>query len=75
MSTERSEQTNVTPIYRPGDEVVFHLDTNMRATVEGFEIVNGVLWVEVSARVSFTLPASHVIHVERSQNGGSPDAA
>lgn len=65
MSAERQEQPNVASIYRVGDEVVFHLDTNMRATVESAEIVNGALWVTVSATVSFSVPAGQIIHVER----------
>ena len=55
----------VTPIYRAGDTVVFKYEGNVRATVEGYGLVDGRLWLRCRAGLDFEVPASQVVGVER----------
>ena len=55
----------VSPIYRVGDTVVFKYEGNVRATVEGYEVVGGRLWLRCRAELVFEVPASQVVGVER----------
>jgi len=55
----------VTPIYRAGDTIVFKYEGNVRATVEGSEVVGGRVWLRCRAELVFEVPASHVVGVER----------
>jgi len=55
----------VSPIYRAGDTVVFKYKGNVRATVEGCELKGGKLRLRCRAEVSFLVPASQIIGVER----------
>jgi hypothetical protein len=51
--------------YRAGDTVVFKYEGNVRATVEGYELVDGRLWLRCRATLDFEVPASQVVGVER----------
>ena len=53
------------PTYRAGDTVVFKYEGNVRATVEGREVVGGRLWLRCRAALDFEVPASQVVGVER----------
>jgi hypothetical protein len=55
----------VSPVYRVGDTVVFKYEGNIRARVEGYEVVEGKVWLECRALLSFTMPQSRVVGVER----------
>ena len=55
----------VTPIYRVGDTVVFKYEGNVRARVEGSEVVGGRVWLRCRAELDFEVPASQIIEVER----------
>ena len=55
----------VSPIYRAGDTVVFKYEGNVRATVEGYQTENGKVWLRCRAEISFLVPASQVVGVER----------
>jgi hypothetical protein len=74
MSADRKEQPNVSPIYRIGNEITFPYEGNIRATVEGFEVIDGVLWLSAVTNVSFQLPVGRVVHFEPCQKGESDDA-
>jgi hypothetical protein len=54
----------VSPVYRVGDTVVFKFEGNVRAVVEGCEVVDGRVWLECRALLDFRVPSSHVIAVE-----------
>ena len=53
------------PAYRVGDIVIFKYEGNVRARVEGSEVVGGRVWLECRAELNFRVPASQVIGVER----------
>jgi len=55
----------VTPIYRAGDTVVFKYEGNVHATVEGYELVGGRVWLRCRAALEFEVPASQIVAVER----------
>jgi len=55
----------VSPICRAGDTVVFKYEGNVRARVEGREVVGGRVWVRCRAELEFEVPASQVVAVER----------
>ena len=57
----------VTPIYRAGDTVVFKYEGNVRARVEGGEVVGGRVWLRCRAALVFEVPASQVVVVEREE--------
>ncbi len=57
----------VSPIYRVGDTVVFKYEGNVRATVEGYELLGGKLRLRCRAEVYFLVPASQVVDVEREE--------
>jgi hypothetical protein len=63
--SDGGEVCPVSPIYRVGDTVVFKYEGNVRATVEGSEVVNGRLWLRCRAELVFEVPASQVVGVER----------
>ncbi len=63
--SDGGEVCPVSPIYRAGDTVVFKYEGNVRATVEGCELEDGRLRLRCRAEVSFLVPASQVIAVER----------
>lgn len=56
---------DVLPIHRVGDEITFKYEGNVRAVVEGFQIIDGVLWFTAYTTMSFEVPAGIVLHVER----------
>jgi len=55
----------VTPVYRAGDTVVFKYEGNVRARVEGYELLDGKLRLRCRAELVFEVPASQVVGVER----------
>jgi hypothetical protein len=63
--SDGGEVCPVTPIYRAGDTVVFKYEGNVRATVEGSEVVGGRVWLRCRAALEFEVPASQVVAVER----------
>lgn len=36
---------SVSPVYRVGDTIIFKFEGNIRATVEGCEIIDGGVWL------------------------------
>lgn len=63
--SDRGEVCLVSPIYRVGDTVEFKFEGNVRARVEGSEVVGGQVWVRCRAELEFEVPASQIIEVER----------
>jgi hypothetical protein len=63
--SDGGEVCPVTSIYRAGDTVVFKYEGNVRATVEGGEVVGGRMWLRCRAELAFEVPASQVVGVER----------
>jgi len=59
----------VAPIYRAGDEITFKYEGNIRATVEGSEVVGGKTWLVARATLEFKVPASQVVRAERGEPG------
>jgi hypothetical protein len=53
------------PVYRAGDTIVFKYEGNVRATVEGSELVGGRVWLRCRAALDFEVPAAQVVEVER----------
>ena len=55
----------VSPLYRPGDTIVFKYEGNVRAEVTGHQIVGGKLWLEArAADLTFLIPAHAVVGTE-----------
>lgn len=52
------------PAYRVGDEIIFEFEGNLRARVEGCEIVGGRTWLAARAALVFKVPFSKVVGVE-----------
>lgn len=52
------------PIYRVGDTVIFKFEGNLRARVEGYEIVGGRVRLDCRALLGFLVPYSQVVGVE-----------
>jgi hypothetical protein len=67
--SEEGEVCPVSPVYRVGDTIVFKYEGNVRASVEGHEIVGGKLRYRCRADVSFLVPASQVVGVESEGEG------
>jgi hypothetical protein len=63
--SDQGEVCSVSPIYRAGDTVVFKYEGNVRATVEGYELIDGRLWLQCRATLDFEVPASQIVAVER----------
>lgn len=66
--TKPSEEGYVcpaSPACRVGDTAIFKYEGNVRATVEGRELVGAKVRLRCRAEVSFLVPPSHVIGVER----------
>ena len=55
----------VSPLYRPWETIVFKYEGNVRATVEGYEVLDGKLRLRCRATLDFEVPASQIIEVER----------
>lgn len=55
----------VTPLCLVGDEVIFRFEGNLRARVEGFEVVGGRVRLDCRASLIFLVPLSQVVCVER----------
>jgi hypothetical protein len=55
----------VSPLYRPGDTIVFKYEGNVRAEVTGHQIVGGKVWLEArAAELTFLIPAHAVVGTE-----------
>jgi hypothetical protein len=64
-NSTRSTGGNVSPLYRVGETIVFQYEGNVRARVEGHQIIGGKVWVEVrAADMSFLVPAYKVVGSE-----------
>jgi hypothetical protein len=48
--SDEGEVCPVSPTYRAGDTIVFKYAGNVRATVEGCELVDGRVWLRYGAR-------------------------
>ena len=55
----------ITPVYRVGETIIFKYEGNVRAIVEAHEVEGGRLRYWCRAEVSFLVPASQVVGVER----------
>lgn len=55
------------PAYRVGDEIIFKFEGNLRARVEGYEVVGGRVWLAARASLAFLVPPSQVVGVEREE--------
>lgn len=57
--------SNVSPLHRPGDTIIFKYEGNVRAEVTGHQIVGGKLWLEArAADLTFLVPAHAVVGTE-----------
>ena len=60
----------VSPLYRPGDTIVFKYEGNVRAEVTGHQLLGGKLWLEArAADLTFLVPAHMVVGVEPEEVG------
>ncbi len=53
------------PAYHIGDEIVFKYEGNVRAKVEGYELIGDKWRLRARATVLFLVPPSQVVAVER----------
>jgi hypothetical protein len=65
--SDGEEVCPVSPIYRAGDTVVFKYEGNVRTTVEGCELLDGKVRLRCRAEISFLVPASQIVAVEREE--------
>lgn len=63
--SEEVKPVPITPLCRVGDEVVFRFEGNLRARVQGFEVVGGRVRLDCRATLAFLVPHSAVVAVER----------
>jgi hypothetical protein len=61
----REDESTPSPTYRVGDEIVFKYEGNVRATVEGYELVGGKVRLRARAQIVFLVPSSQVLAVDR----------
>ena len=55
----------VSPLYRPGDTIVFKYEGNVRAEVTGHQVLGGKVWLEArAAELTFLIPAHAIVGVE-----------
>ena len=55
----------VSPLYRPGDTIVFKYEGNVRAEVVGHQVLGGKVWLEArAAELTFLVPAHMVVGTE-----------
>lgn len=64
-SSDDAEVCPESSIYRPGDTIVFKYEGNLRATVEGHQMQGGRLRLRGRAEITFLVPPSQIIGVER----------
>jgi hypothetical protein len=65
--SDEGEVCPVSPIYRVGDTIVFKYEGNVRALVEGYELLDGKVRLRCRAEISFLVPPSQVVGVEREE--------
>ena len=61
----REDESASSPAYRAGDEIIFKYEGNVRATVEGYELVGDKVRLRARANLIFLVPSSQVVAVER----------
>ena len=66
-SAGRYSEATLRPVYRVGDEIIFGFEGNLRARVEGYEIVDSRPWLVARALLVFKVPFSKVVGVEREE--------
>ena len=65
MAEDSTGVSKVSPLYRPGDTIVFKYEGNVRAEVTGHRVLGGKVWVEArAAELTFLVPVHHVVGVE-----------
>ena len=62
---QQGKPCSASPAVRVGDEIIFKFEGNLRARVEGSEVVGGEVWLDTSASLSFKVPLSLVVGVEK----------
>ena len=62
---EAGEASPASPDIQVGDEITFKFEGNIRARVEGYEIIDDKVWLDVRALLGFKVPFSQVIGVEK----------
>jgi hypothetical protein len=65
--SDEGEVCPVSPIYQVGETVVFKYEGNVRALVEGYELLGGKVRLRCRAEISFLVPPSQVVGVEREE--------
>lgn len=63
--SDEGEVCPMSPIYRVGETIIFKYEGNLRATVEGYHMEGGKLWLRCWAEATFLVPPSQIIGVER----------
>lgn len=60
----------VSPLYRPGDVIVFKYEGNVRAEVTGHQVLDGKVWLEArAADLTFLIPAHAIVGTEPKEVG------
>jgi len=55
----------VSPLYRPGEVIIFKYEGNVRAEITGHQVLDGKLWLEArAADLTFLVPAHAVVGTE-----------
>lgn len=55
----------VSPLYRPGETIVFKYEGNVRAEVTGYQVLGRKVWLEArTADLTFLVPAHAVVSIE-----------
>ena len=55
---------SASPAPSVGDTVIFKYEGNLRARVEGYEVVEGVAWLKCRADLEFLVPPANMVGVE-----------
>ncbi len=64
-TTPAPQGNTASPAVRVGDEIIFKFEGNLRARVESSETVGDEVWFDTSAFLSFKVPLSLVVGVEK----------
>jgi hypothetical protein len=65
--SDEGEVCSVSLTYRAGETIIFKYEGNVRATVEGSEVVGGRVWLRCRAELVLEVPASQIVAVEREE--------
>jgi hypothetical protein len=61
---------SVSPLYRPGDTIIFKYEGNVRAEVTGHQLLGGKVWLEArAADLTFLIPAHMIVGTEPKEVG------